>query len=267
MSVQRHRPAGVVPLELWDVVVDGVPLYLVPDGAQPQAMAEVVRLLMAGAARRFRAATDPLPRHVVDRVVVAGGGAVDDVVVALHGLVPAVAAHDPVWMGERGGRFLVRNAGGDVDGCLVVDVGQTSIKRSWRGQRDRLPRDLGRIPLEMNARTPAIRIPARRETVAFLARALGCAPAPTSVVLGLPCEIDDAMRVAGCSYPWDDDDDDLIPSVLSTAGIGRDVPVLVLNDAELAAAGVDDERGDNDGGTLVLTVGLGLGAAWLPPRR
>jgi hypothetical protein len=256
----------VVPLELWDVIVDGVPLYLVPEASQPQAMAEVVRLLLAGTARRFRTSAHALSPRVIDRVVVAGGGAVDDVVSALHGIVPAVAANDPLWLGERGGRALVHNAGGEVDGCLVVDVGQTSIKRSWRGQRERRPRDLDRIPLEMNARTPAIRIPARRETVAFLARALGCTPAPTSVVLGLPCEIDDALRVAGCSYPWDDDDDDLIPSLLSTAWIGRDVTVLVLNDAELAAVGVDDER-DDDGATLVLTVGLGLGAAWLPPRR
>jgi len=265
MTVVRHRPAGVEPLELWDVVVDGVPLYLVPEGQQPTAIAEVVRQLMAGTARRHRTPADPLPRRGVDSVVVAGGGAVVDVVNALAAIVPASAASDPVWSGERGGHAVVRADGGDVDTCLVVDVGQTSIKRSWRGQRHRLPRDLQRIPLEVDARAPAVRVPARQETVVFLAGALTVTPTPTSVVLALPCEIDDRLRVAGCSYPWDDDDDGLIPALVSTAGLGHEVRVLVLNDAELAAAGVADAR-TSDGAILVLTVGLGLGAAWLPRR-
>jgi predicted NBD/HSP70 family sugar kinase len=47
-----------------------------------------------------------------------------------------------------------------------------------------------------------------------------------------------------------------------------DVSVLVLNDAELAAAGVaaSSSTWSGDAATLVLTVGMGLGAAWLPRR-
>ena len=269
MKVRRHHPAGVMPLELWDVLVDNEPLYLVPDAGQASAIASVVDQLASGVARRHRCPDAPLPRMAIDQVVVAGGGAVDDVVKALGRVVPAIAAADPVWIGECGGRALLQATGADVATGLTVDVGQTSIKRFWRGQRTRLARDFQRIPLDMNARTPDVRLPARRATVAFMSSALVITTTPTAVVLALPCEIDDQLRVAGCSYPWDDDDTTLIPEVLTMAGLADvDVSVLVLNDAELAAAGVaaSSASWSGDAATLVLTVGMGLGAAWLPRR-
>ena len=269
MKVRRHHPAGVMPLELWDVLIDNKPLYLVPDADQATAIASIVDQLTSGVARRHRSPDTPLPRMAIDQVVVAGGGAVDDVVKALSRVVPAFADDDPVWIGECGGRSLLQATGANVATGLTVDVGQTSIKRSWLGQRSRLARDFRSIPLDVNARTPDIRLPARRATVAFMSSALVITTTPTAVVLALPCEIDDQLRVAGCSYPWDDDDTTLIPELLTMAGLADvDVSVLVLNDAELAAAGVaaSSSTWSGDAATLVLTVGMGLGAAWLPRR-
>jgi hypothetical protein len=123
--------------------------------------------------------------------------------------------------------------------------------------------------LDVNAQTPDVRLPARRATVAYISSALLVATTPTAVVLALPCEIDEYLRVTGCSYPWDDNDSTLIPEVLTMAGLADvDVSVLVLNDAELAAAGVAASSATCSGeaATLVLTVGMGLGAAWLPRR-
>jgi hypothetical protein len=85
------------------------------------------------------------------------------------------------------------------------------------------------------------------------------------LVLALPCEIEDDLSVAGCSYPWLAGDRALVRDLLAAAEL-LESPCLVLNDAELAAVSVDLSRA-RGAGTLVLTLGLGLGGAYLPAHK
>lgn len=247
--ITRVHPSGVVPLELWDVVVDGVPLYRHTPQAQARATAQTVLALRDGSA--CRRLGQRLPASAFSQVWVGGGGDVDAVVAALLAVgVDAVAAHEPVAIAAVGGFALARDAG--LADPLVVDVGQTSLKWFSAAARGRLTRP------DLLDRAAAVDWLASAVTSAVSAsvevqKLWNC----RGVVLALPAEINDDLAVADCSYPWDDGDRLLVPDVVRAAGLV--VPTLVLNDAELAAVSVQQQRPVLP--TLVLTVGTGVGAA------
>jgi len=240
------------------VLVEGTPLYLVEADQQPSAIARAVQLLADGRARRLLADT-PLPQLVLERVVLAGGGPVDAVNQALlaQGFAAQVA-DEPRFIAEAGGRALLAGLC-EVERGLVVDVGQTSIKVSTADARACLARPLD-VPLELHARDPRLQARYRANTVAFFASALRAPVPPAGVVLALPCEVADDLSVAGCSYPWLAGDRTLVSDVLQAAQL-VDTRCLVLNDAELAALSIAQQP--NVRRTLVLTLGLGLGGAYL----
>jgi hypothetical protein len=248
----RYHPPGVVPLEVWDVLIDGVPLYLVPVRERAQAIDALVMHLKAGTAQRQRG--QRLPLLLIDRVVMGGGGANHDWVAQVSG-----AAWGGSWdLAKEGGLQLGASLG--ADRTLVVDLGQTAIKWFYGDRQGRVPRPMS-VPLEMHARHDPS---ARARTIAFVVDALGQAlqadQRPDVVVLGMPCEIDDHLVVAGCSYPWPDGDRSVVAEVVAGAGLQAS-HVWVLNDAELAAVSV--QVAGAGAGTLVLTIGLGVGAAYL----
>ncbi len=260
--IRRHRPQGIVPLEVWDVVVDGRPVYLVEGVAVPRAIADVVALLRAGQAVRHRG--HRLPALPIAHVVVGGGGGVADVVAAIAARgIDAVGLRVPVAIGLRGGRALAREVLGVVDNVLVVDVGQTSVKWFFNDRGGRVLRP-AQATIEVEARLNGTLDIARAAAVEFIGAAISSSfmnmKKPDSLVLALPCEIDDDLAVAGCSYAWPAGDPDVIVDVLARAGLS-DVPAVVINDAELAAVSVQ-EAGALPG-TLVLTIGMGLGGAFI----
>jgi hypothetical protein len=260
MSARRHHAQGVLPLELWDVLLGERPLYLLQPAEIGPAIAETVRQLRVGEARRLRA-RERLPMLRFEHVVLAGGGALDEAAAALRALGFSVSqAQDPHWIAERGGRALLATVCEPERGA-VLDVGQTALKYSDARGRSRWQRSLAEVPLELDARDPAQQASYRANTIAFIAAPLLRAPPLAGLVLALPCEIADDLRVAGCSYPWPAGDRTLIADLLRVAQLSH-VPCLVLNDAELAAVSVAAQR-PNTGATLVLTLGLGLGAALL----
>ena len=264
MTIRRYRPAGVEPLEVWDVIVGDSPLSLVAAHAHAHAVAEVVGLLKRGEAVRLRG--QRLPALPVDRVVVAGGGPVTDVAAALVGVgIEAAVAAEPVLIARRGGLQIARESAGVINDVLVVDVGQTSVKCFYNHRNDRVSRP-GDLLFEVDTRKgdPAIW---RQRCINFIAHAgwssLHEVTKPKAIVLGLPCEIADDLVVAGCSYPWSAGDRMLIADLVAAAGL-EGVPAFVLNDAELAAVSVAAAAEEEArAGTLVLTVGLGVGAAFL----
>ena len=143
-----------------------------------------------------------------------------------------------------------------------MEVGQTSIKYSDDDGRVRVARSFADVPLEVDVRhLPVDEVRAR--TIAFFASVPRARRRPAALVLALPCEVELDLRVAGCSYPWSAGDPSLIRDILAAAGL-HDVPCWVLNDAELAGTSVSLDR-DPSKSTLVLTLGLGLGGAYLPP--
>ncbi|MET0286901.1 MAG: hypothetical protein ABW352_20635 [Polyangiales bacterium] len=248
--MKRHHAPGVRALEVWDVVLDGAPLYLLAEQALPSAIVALVRALQQGSARRLRADL-ALPRLRVDRVLLGGGGVTEPACAALSRANIEARVHpDPVWIGEAGARALCAQA--------VLEIGQTSVKYSDLDGRVRLARPLDRVPLESASRS-LDRALLRARTLEFLASAAQGRRRPASLVLAMPCELGDDLRVAGCSYPWTDGDPRLIADLLALAGLD-DVPTRVLNDAELAAVAAQQLCGPH---TLVLTLGLGLGGAYL----
>lgn len=260
MSVVRHYAPNVVPLELWDAVIEGVPLYRLPADQVPCAIATLVEQLRLGLAQRLRAGTR-LPGLRVERVVLAGGGPLEAAKTQLCARgIHASIADDAAWIAERGGRALLQAFAPEAAGA-VIDVGQTAIKYSDAAGRLRLERDLREVPLELDVRDCAEAATFRARTIAFIASALRQRSAPAALVLGLPCEIDADLTVAGCSYPWPAGDRNLVSDILRAAQLER-IPCRVLNDAELAALSVSLLHKDD--ATLVLTLGLGLGAAYLP---
>jgi len=240
-----------VPLEVWDLVIDGATLYEADRGVGFGAvLGRAVEQLIDGIAVSESWPGFPEACREIERVVLVGGAAGT---VVWRGRVPATVARDAELCAERGGRAILARAG--VRG-LVVDLGQSRLKVSGVERRV-LGRDLGRIPI--SARPVDGR--GREALVEFVADALREAVAeecPEALVLALPCEIGDDGAVGTCSYPWDAGSP-IVQEILLRAGLAR-LPGWLLNDAELAAIGVaEDEPGD--GVTLVLTLGFGVGAA------
>jgi len=254
----RHRDRRIVPLELWDLVVDGVPLYrrdradVVGFGAAlgrgVQAVIDGVGVCESGT--RFPA----LCREV--REVVLVGGAADGLVWA-GARVPARLADDPCGCAEFGGRAILARLGAR---GWVVDLGQSRLKISGARRRSH-PRDFATIPVSTRPVDGAGRAALIHWVAAALREAADEQP-PAAIVLALPCEISADGVLGTCSYPWAAGEA-IVAELLAAAGLAG-LPGVLLNDAELAAIGVA-ERGPIAAPTLVLTVGFGIGGALVLP--
>lgn len=247
-----------MPLEVWDLVVDGVPLYRADRGEGYGArLGRAVESLIDGAAQSVSGTVFPALCRAIDRVVLVGGRAHE--VVWTRSRVPARLAADAERCAEQGGRAILERLG--VTG-IVADLGQSLLKVS--GVRRRVyPRDLAKIPVSQRP----VEGLGRAALVDFVATGLREAAEdhhPGAIVLALPCELSDAGVLGTCSYPWRAGDA-IVPEILAAAGLAE-VPTVLINDAELAAVGVA-ERGPITAPTLVLTVGFGIGGALLrsPP--
>jgi len=246
----RHSDPRVIPLELWDVLVDGVPLHTVPRGPGFGAeLARVVDALAAGTARTPSGTRFPAVARQLERVVLAGGLARE--VAWPAGATPAAIASEPGRCSERGGLAILARAGRR---GLVIDLGQSTLKIATCEHRFVSARDLLAIPPNTGR--------GREVLVDWVANALAeaarAAP-PDALVFALPCEVSPLGRIGTCSYPWAEGDD-IVLEILDAAGLSR-VPAALLNDAELAAIGVADAGAGAR--TLVLTLGFGVGGALL----
>jgi hypothetical protein len=240
-----------VPIEVWDVEVDGVPLYrMVRDAGFGRALGRLAELLVDGVAVSESLPAFPAACRGIERVVLVGGAAGE---VVWRSRIPGERAAEAERCAERGGHAILARAGAR---GLVVDLGQSRLKIS--GARRRVyARDFERIP--MSGRP--IEGTGRAELVAFVAAALREAAedaAPEAIVLALPCEIADDGALGTCSYPWGVGDP-IVAEILAAAGLAA-APTWLLNDAELAAVGVAED-GPRRETTLVLTLGFGVGGA------
>ena len=204
-------------------------------------------------AARFRAGLATLVRAMLPDVLYVGGGLSERPEVRAA-IAASPAAADVVWSG--GGRFVGELGGRQIAGAsaIICDVGQTAIKVSrpdGRRIHERPPQESAPDGCDLAG-------------IAFirdvLASALSGAPATAPLVLALPGDLSDDLTPGPCSYRWGGRSglvDELLPR-----RDGR--PVLVLNDAELAAESarveVDPSRGRV---CLVLTLGYAPGAALL----
>lgn len=184
-------------------------------------------------------------------------------------VLPVTIDGNGPFAGEAGGYRLLQETG--LEGA-VIDVGQTSIKASCRGQRLIRERDHRALPLEWidpQGAPPAPSATRFDKAVRFVAGAIGDAlpgtdASETSLVLALPCSLDAACVPGPCTYGFQDEAR-LVPAILQLAQerfAGRILEAIVLNDAELAAESALATTGrPADARTLVLTLGFGPGAA------
>ena len=242
-----------MPLEVWDLEVEGVPLYLADRGAGFGALlGRAVESLIDGVAVTASGTRFPALCREIRRVVLVGGAAGE---VVWRARVPAQHAEDGERCAEQGGRAILAGLGAR---GLVVDLGQSRLKVC--GARRRVyERDLTEIPVS----TRPVDVTGRAALVAFVAAALREAAdeeRPGAIVLALPCELSPEGTLGTCSYPWRAGDS-IVAEFLAAAGLAE-VPTVLINDAELAALGVA-AGGAIDAPTLVLTVGFGIGGALL----
>jgi len=285
----------VLPLEVWDVLTgDSILSDHMRAGYFPQLLADTLLALRAGQARTRSGRGRLDVCRGFDFAFISGGLARDPgLTEALtRTAIPFHVDDSGAFVGEAGGYDILnrlrtslspeyRGEGriGEVapsevmtGGGMVVDVGQTAIKVSWEGQRFVTPRDWTWIPLASEVDEARL-MEQRKRLRQFLAGALRQATqhlplrSPESVVIALPCELDEDGRPGPCSYAGMEDDTSLVSDALRLAGLPT-ARAFVLNDAELAAASAQVfPQVPQRETTLVLTLGFGVGAALLLPRR
>jgi hypothetical protein len=269
-NIRRVVLDDVVPLELWDLLVDGAVISErmgVPEF--PRLLVEAIQTLLSGDARtRSPPSTDLLVCREASFTFVGGGGALRPGLqefLAGSGLRTYVTPEGS-FAGEAGGWEILTPWRGQ---GIVVDLGQTSIKVSSPHARFRIPRDPALLPYAGGLRALLHR-DQREQFVRFVGEAIHGAldrnsPAfhPRAIVVGLPCQIDEHGVPGPSSYEPLEGDETLVRDACRRAGL-EDIPILVLNDAEMAAVSARVSAGIPSLETvLVLTLGSGLGGALL----
>lgn len=247
---------GIAPIELWDVRVGDSTLYgLRDDPSFYRSLVAAVLALRSGKA--VREGGERLPAAPWDAVALVGGaldetGARDAFDAA--GITLDVVAADPFFASSHA-REVLAEFGPAYDGAVVIDVGQTSVKGAGPATRIHRPRAAAAVALD-----------ARAELVRYVASVLADACAgsvPGFVLLALPCEVetrDGALLLGNSTYPTAGEGEALVREILASAGC-ESAASGVVNDAILAAWALARRVPSLTQSRLVLTLGLGVGAA------
>jgi len=263
--MERIRHPEIMPLELSDLRVDGVTLWEWSQGRGfSSALRQALHRLNSGAGAAGW--NEPVPAILAgfEAVFVTGGRSED------HGLrdelihlpCPVLFGDEAVFGGERGGFEFLQARG--LSGW-VADLGKSQLKLAAPGRRWTFPRDWARLRIAGDV-PPAEEPAQRRRLREFIAFNLQIAMAgsgqrPRALVFALPTKLADDGTPYGSNYAGMQADRTLLPDALELAGLPA-LPLLVLNDAELAALGArSDARLAGFRKVLVLTLGFGIGAA------
>ncbi len=147
----------------------------------------------------------------------------------------------------------------------VLDVGQTALKLGCTvaGARLQKPRDWEQLPMRDEAQPVDVAAQRRllREFIASNLRDMHQTTEfwPEAMVAALPSRLDERGVPQKCSYVGMNGDLTLLPDAMRLAGM-PEVPLFVLNDAELAAVSAL-QTASMVKSTLVLTLGFGVGGA------
>ena len=247
---------GIVPIDLWDVQVNDEALFSARDTPWFYALlAKAVLALRSGKA--VRAGGARLPAAVWDTVALVGGAldearardAFDAARVPLD-----VLAADPFFACSHAREALAEDGPRYTD-AVVLDVGQSAIKGSGPAARILRPR-----AVDATVADP------RDELVANVAGVLAEASVgvkPAFVLLALPCAVStrNGELVLGAStYPTLGGGAALVRDILARAGCSS-AEAAVVNDAVLAAWALARRTPSQTQARLVLSLGLGVGAA------
>jgi len=259
------RHPEVLALEIWKLqLANGTLGDWCHDPDFPVALHEAIETLRAG--RGITSLNEPLPSAVAgfEAVMVSGGRADESELGSkLTGFPCQVFfGKDGAFAGERGGFDILQFYG--LHGW-VLDLGQSQLKLSTPSNRWIFRRDSTR--LRMAGSVSSFEVPSQRRRLReFIAMRLQMAMAetgtrPDALVCGLPTRVAADGIPRSSSYAGMGDDQTLLSDALTLAGLPG-LPVLVLNDAELAAFSArSDSRLTHFRKVLVVTLGSGIGAA------
>ena len=259
--MKRLRPDGIFPLELWDLEVgDGILWdYMNSPRFGCILKSALIEVWNGTAKTRSEGVIPDIAKHFAG-VYLSGGGSAATGDALLGGPWKTVQKGvDQNFAGEAGAMALLSEQG--LRGWML-DLGQSTLKVSFNGQRRTWQRDLNRLPIRGGLDTPLVE--QRGELRRFLAEAIGECVAlsgklPAAILCGLPSRLDDAGVPEGSSYIGMKGDVTLLIDAFAAAGL-HSTQILVLNDAELAAVSARLDPHVHPG-TLVLTIGFGIGAA------
>lgn len=263
--ITRYRPPGVIPLELWDLLVDGRILWEVMEQPEfPSVLRLALERLRTG--KGETRSEGPVPNVIAefDSLYCAGGRSGETAIQRELNFLSIPVRFSPAgkYTGEIGGLSLLDQIG--AGSGWLCDLGQTAFKICARSNRMHFRRDLRKLPIrtESQAQTIALQRGELRRWLSDCLHAFAStAPRPHVILFALPSRVDDAAIPEGSSYIGMGGDQSIVGAVMSSSGINPQ-QILVMNDAELAALdALADESLQRRSKTLVLTIGFGVGAA------
>jgi hypothetical protein len=261
--ITRYRHPGIIPLELWDLLVNGRILWeAMQENDFHEVLCRIVLTLRRGGGETRSEGHVPEVIAGFDSLYVAGGRSQETAIrSALSGLeLPVGFSQTPEHPGEKQGLHLLASYG---TGWLC-DLGQTSLKICAGSGRMQFQRNLERLPVRTDDPGESVQ-EQRRQLRGWLSESLRTFSSkpnvPEAILFAMPSRLDDAGVPEGSSYIGMAGDDSLIIDAIDAAGMAPR-RVLLVNDAELAALDALAESGLQGGAkTLVITLGFGLGAA------
>lgn len=268
--MERIRHPEITPLEISELRQDGVSLW---EWSQKREFASALRRALD--VLRVGSGTTGLSEPVTsiisgfDAIFLTGGGVQEESMRSELSTLgcPVAFGAESVFGGIHGGFELLRLRG---QAGWVADLGKSQFKLGAPGRRWRFPRDWTRLRTAgdvSRAEEPA----QRRRLREFIALKLQIAMVesgqrPPALVFALPAKLDNDGTPHRSNFAGMEGDRALLPDALRMAGLSG-LPLLVINDAELAAFGaITDERLAGFRKILVLTLGSGIGAALIHRR-
>jgi hypothetical protein len=262
--LERIRFSEIMPLEVGDLLLDGdvIRERMIEWGFVP-ALRRAIAILHAG--QGVTRSNGSLPRDVgkFDAVFLVGGKAQEQgLQEELSGLPCALVVGEGAYAGMQGGFDLLKMRG--LAGW-VLDLGQSQLKLATGHQVWTFPRDFNRLRSKLHV-SPREISAQRRRLREFISLKLQLALAetqqrPQALVVALPTSLAEDGTPGTGDYAGMKHDRALLPDALGLAGLSG-IPLLILNDAELAAFSARAEpRLARFHKILVLTLGFGIGAA------
>ena len=273
-AVTRIENSTVVPLEVWDVVVNGA---LLRDARYTQTWSDTllraIESLLNGTAKTK--SNRILPSHLlktVKSIYVGGGGSLEpETRKALErASLPVLFSPSGRYLAETGGNELMKKHGKGAG--LTIDIGQTAIKIYAAGRRLVLERDFSLLPYPSDARPEDLSI-YEEHFQKYLADAMSAAIvlADTEIetaVIAIASKLDKEGTILSGSYAGPIGVKNCIRNALQTCKFWNGAHVILVNDAELAAYTARHEcaMASLAPPALVLNLGQGVGASLLLPE-
>ncbi|MDF1739212.1 MAG: hypothetical protein P1U86_08640, partial [Verrucomicrobiales bacterium] len=236
--MQRWKPDGVTPLEIWDLAIAGKNLWEWQDSLDyPELLLEALKRLREGSIEsESKGAINPVARDFDSVFITGGRSQIPAIRAAIQKLdIPTCFGVNPIQGACIAAVETFRQSN---ESLLAIDVGQTQIKMVSREGSACFERNLAELPCAGDQETSSLPDQQKMLT-AFISTSInqfltetGCQP--DKVLLALPCFIRPGFVLGGSSYLGMKEHPTLLRDLTTAPGLAG-IPLLITNDAELAA--------------------------------